>query len=478
MESSVDKAQQGNAIQAIKQYFLDFGVLRDNPREYWAIQIVNFLDSAAYFSLIAIVTVFLTSNIGWNDVHAGYIITGFTSLVTISLIFSGFFTDSLGIRRSVLLAIFVQLISRGGLLVLGLWTDAPYRMWLVVLFLVLTAPGLAMTITVFQAANKRFSSRRSRSASFNLWYLIMNLGGVVGGLLIDVVRLRLQIDNSYIFAFGVLSGVLSILTALFLITREHGVEDEPEEPTDSAGNKLPTKSAWEIFTSVVRESAFWRFIVLMVAFLGVRAVFTYMYLLMPKYWIRIIGEDVEMGFLQAVNPILIVVGLILFIPLANKFNVFKMLVFGAIISSFSLIMLVLPWQWFSSDMAVGYFRMSLAMLILLSLGEVIWSPKLNEYTAAIAPTGQEGSYLGMSMMPWFFAKTTVGIMSGHMLVRWCPEGTGQKIAAGGLAFWDSPEAMWLLLFFWAILGPLLAIVFSGWLTKGADLEPASRAGKK
>lgn len=499
MSNSATANAGSGPLGPIVQYFKDFGVLKDNPREYWAIQIVNFLDSAAYFSLISIATVYLTQNIGWGDVPTGYIVTVLTSLVTISLVFSGFFTDALGIRRSVILAISLQTLSRGGLLLFGLWEGAPFRMWLAVISLILTAPGLAMTITVFQSANKRFSTRRSRSASFNLWYLIMNLGGVAAGGVIDLVRLQLGIDNSYIFAFGAVAGVLSVATGIFLIRSEEQATDEeelevvPSKPNPAeegsaeersaeegpAGSSAEPpaeggrRSAWELFKSVVRQSAFWRFIVLMVSVLGVRAAWTYMYLLMPKYWIRIIGEDVEMGFLQAINPTCVVIGLIIMIPIANKFNVFKMLVFGAFFSSLSLLVLVMPYEWFGSGIASGYFRMSVIMLVVLSFGEVIWSPKLNEYTAAIAPQGQEGSYLGMSMMPWFFAKTAVGVMSGHMLARWVPEGVDQEIEAGTLSFWESPEAMWLLLFFWAIVGPLLAIVFSGWLTKGADLDPGA-----
>ena len=73
------------AGQMILQYFRDFKVLADNPKEYWIIQGINFLDSMAYFSMIAIVTVFLSDNIGWDDVNAGYIVTAFTMGVTITL---------------------------------------------------------------------------------------------------------------------------------------------------------------------------------------------------------------------------------------------------------------------------------------------------------------------------------------------------------------------------------------------------------
>jgi POT family proton-dependent oligopeptide transporter len=212
----------------------------------------------------------------------------------------------------------------------------------------------------------------------------------------------------------------------------------------------------------------------------VRAVFLYMYLLLPLYWTRVIedvsGEKTDMGLLQAINPILIVVGIILFIPFSNRYNVFSMLTFGAMISASSLLIMVLPWQLFGADMAQAYFTMSVLMLVVLSVGEVIWSPKLNEYIASIAPAGQEGTYLGMSMVPWFAAKLVVGAISGHLLTRWVPEGIGPQLQAGGVEFWDSPEAMWLLLFVWAISGPLIALVFRRWFTSGMGASDMGNSG--
>ena len=53
----------------------------------------------------------------------------------------------------------------------------------------------------------------------------------------------------------------------------------------------------------------------------------------------------------------------------------------------------MPWQWFGNTIASGYFMMSVLMMVLLSVGEIIWSPKLYDYIATVAPKGQEGAYL-------------------------------------------------------------------------------------
>jgi dipeptide/tripeptide permease len=463
--------QPKSAWEVIRNYFLDFKVLKDCPREYWTIQVINLLDSFAYFAFLNIAVVFLSENLGFSDVKAGYVFTIFTTTTTLMLFFSGFITDALGIRKAFYAAMALLLISRGGIVACGFFPGIPHRQILIWPLFLLLAPGTAMVQTVFQSAIRRYTSHRARSAGFSMWYLVMNIGAALGGFVIDFVRLTLKADNTWIMNVGVFAAVICTLLTLLFIRSEMQVRaaGEAEEPAseENAERKMP----WQILREVVTQSAFWRFLVLVSCLIGVRAVFLYMALLSPKYWLRVIGENAPMGMFQAINPILIVAGLILFIPIANKFNIYRMLVFGGFISSISLLALAVPWRWFSSNYVIAYTAMTYIQLIVLSVGEIIWSPKLQEYTAAVAPPGQEGSYLGMSLLPYFIAKTFISLLSGHMLLRFCPEGITPQIAAGTLSFWRSPEAMWLILSGFALVGLAFAVLFKGWLTRGVNLDP-------
>lgn len=470
---SVASTKQKSALDAIRGYFLDFNVLKDCRKEYWTIQVINLLDCLAYFSFLNIAVVFLSQTLGFSDIGAGYAFTIFTTTVTLMLFFSGFITDSLGIKKSLYLAMALLLISRGGITLCGFFPNLPHRQVLIWPLFFLLAPGTAMVQTVFQAAIRRYTSGRARSAGFSLWYLVMNIGAALGGLSIDFVRLTMKLDNTWIINIGVVTAVLcTILTLLFIRSelQVYAAGEKSEEDEKPKERKMP----WQILREVVTQSAFWRFLVLVSCLIWVRAIFLYMALLQPKYWLRVIGDQAPMGLFQAINPILIVVGLILFIPIANKFNIYKMLVFGGVISSISLFALVMPWRWFGTDMASAYTTMTVIQLVILSIGEIIWSPKLQEYTAAVAPPGQEGSYLGMSLLPYFLAKTFISLLSGHMLLRFCPEGIAPEIAAGTLSFWHTPEAMWLILSGLALLGLAVAMIFKGWLTRGVNLDPVQQ----
>jgi dipeptide/tripeptide permease len=138
--------------------------------------------------------------------------------------------------------------------------------------------------------------------------------------------------------------------------------------------------------------------------------------------------------------------------------------------------LALPWQWYSGDIAQAHYLMALVCMVIVTIGEVLWSPKLYEFTAAIAPKGQEGTYLGLSLLPWFLAKTLVSAFSGHMLEYWSPEKADvngvaiplqQAMIHHQISYWHSPAAMWLVLGVYALVGCIIAALLRGWLTQGA-----------
>ncbi|MCF7734007.1 MAG: hypothetical protein K9N23_20145 [Akkermansiaceae bacterium] len=164
-------------------------------------------------------------------------------------------------------------------------------------------------------------------------------------------------------------------------------------------------------------------------------------------------------------------GLIILIPIIGRYPVFKMLIYGALITSIALFPMAVPWMIYPWDIVTTHYVMAILAMVLVTLGEVIWSPRLNEYTASIAPKGQEGAYLGMSMIPWFAAKTTVSLISGHLLSRWALETVDidgkavplqQAMIDGQLSYWDRPEAMWLYLGLFALAGCLVAWSLREW----------------
>jgi hypothetical protein len=279
---------------------------------------------------------------------------------------------------------------------------------------------------------------------------------------------------------GALAALLCLIVGKLMVKSEEQLVSPDDPPAAQAEEKqVARKNPWTMWREMISEKALWRLLVLIALIVGVRAVYSYLYLLMPKYWLRTIGPDANIGTLNAINPIGIVIGLVLFIPFANKFSVFRMLVYGAMISSIALFPMALPWTIYGMPIGQAHYVMALLCMVLVTIGEVVWSPKLYEYTAAIAPKGQEGTYLGLSLVPWFIAKTMVSAFSGHLLEFWSPEKAKingvevplqQAMVNHQLDYWHRPEAMWLLLGGYALAGCIIAAFLEKWFTASTKKE--------
>jgi MFS family permease len=95
-----------------------------------------------------------------------------------------------------------------------------------------------------------------------------------------------------------------------------------------------------------------------------------------------------------------------------------------------------------------WYVMIFLFVVLLSVGEAFYSPRLYEYTAAIAPKGQEASYMAMSSLPFFFAKLAVAPLSGFLLAHFCPD-TGPRHSG----------TLWLVVGLSTMIAPLGLLVF-------------------
>jgi MFS family permease len=103
-----------STLDLMLDYFRGFKVLRETRREYWGIQLINFLDCTCYFGLLTIATVFLSEDLGFSDRAAGYSTAVFTSATSLLLFVSGMYTDWLGIRRSLNISMLAMLLLRAG----------------------------------------------------------------------------------------------------------------------------------------------------------------------------------------------------------------------------------------------------------------------------------------------------------------------------------------------------------------------------
>lgn len=329
---------------------------------------------------------------------------------------------------------------------------------LVILTLIPIAFGEAVMVPAIYAALRRYTNKRTSGTGFNFQYLTMNIAAVLAGVSIDL--LRVPLGNESIFLFGALLAVVCTVGVAFLRSHVEVMDDGSvveATPDPEAKREMP----WTIFWEVVREKQFHRFLLFILLLIGVRLVFTHQFMVMPKYYTRVMGHDAPIGLLNAINPAIITIGLILFIPVIARFSVFRLILVGTTISAMSVFALCIPGKFFTGlgwSLESGYLALILAQIIVFAVGEVIWSPRLQEYTVTIAPKGREGSYLSFSVLPMFLAKPLNGFLSGRLLADYCPEGVLDEISAGTRSYTEGPEMMWVIFAAIAISSPILIIL--------------------
>lgn len=472
-----------------------FTMLRSAPRELWVIYGAYILENLAYkVGAASVLTLWLSSDLGFGDKGAGVMFATWSAIMTLITVMVGPLTDVLGIRRTFIMGFWVCLISRAVMT----FSTAP---WLVLPFgLYLQAVGIALMGPVMAAAMKRYSTAAQRSMAFSLYYALMNLGFACGDYIFDKLRggmgelgqwtvpllgmelstYRVLILLSLVFTipglimvWGLLrEGVEMTENGIRIVNRKESETPTPNWITATLGTIRQTMvQTGHIFAGLWKQPAFLRFITFMTLVVFVRMIFYHLNVTFPKFGIRELGEGAPFAQLTGVlNSLLIVVLVPICGVLTQRFTAYRMVALGSLISSLSVFFIAMPPAWFQplADGWMGsliahswlgvqgpvnpYYISIFLFIVFLSIGEALWSPRLYEYAAAIAPKGQEASYMSLSMLPYFGAKFLVGGSSGFLLDQYCPA-EGPR---------DS-GTMWLIIACTALITPIGAFVFRKYL---------------
>lgn len=443
----------------MKSFIEKFTVLRGAPRELWVIYLTKVLEILAYGLMSSTLVLWLSSDLGYSDTAAGDTIAIWSTVLTLVTVLVGSLVDAIGVRKSFLAGFLFVLVARVVMTV----TTSPFLALTFGLFPL--AVGLAMMVPVMNAALRIYTSPAQRTMAFAMFYTLMNVGFAIAGWLFDAVRSRLgeygtqtllgmELSTYRVLFFWATVATLPgfLITWLFLRpgveVTDKGIEIVEQKPkyTDKStltGMWLSMRDAGRetlrIFSGVWKQPNFGRFLVFLSLIVMIRLVFYHMHYTFPKYGIRELGNGAPIGQLWSVlNPVIIVILTPLVGAFTGRISSYSMIAVGSSFAALPVFFLAMPAAWFAG-LADGPFGHLIAhtwlgvegpvnplyvsitlFVFFFSIGEAIWSPRLYEYTAAIAPKGQEGSYMAFSLLPYFVAKLFVGMMSGRLLEHYCP----------------------------------------------------------
>jgi len=205
--------------KAFINYFSEFKVLKATTKEFWLTNAIQFFDGLSYFSMITILSLYLTDNCGFSDVDSGKWVGFFTLYITAFVFAVGSICDSIGIRRSFFVGIGLLMVSRLALGILPLFVRGEALQYSAATAILVMALGTAFMNPVVSASIRRFTTKENRSTGFNAYYLIMNVGAILAGFaVVDGFRNSLGKlhGNMAIMDFGFLMSLACMICAYFI----------------------------------------------------------------------------------------------------------------------------------------------------------------------------------------------------------------------------------------------------------------------
>jgi MFS family permease len=455
-----------------------FTVIFGARRELWLTFLLKFLIYTAFSVTNKTMVLWLSRDLGFSDQAALAMVGwGWAPAMTVFTLLAGSLTDAIGLKRTFYLGVAICTVARSVMVT----TTIP---WLALSCGVLPlAIGEALGTPVLLAATRRYSTTAQRSMSFSLIYMVMNVGYLAAGYIFDFVRR--SSGHFSLFGFELtthqqlfmvsLAIEIIIFPAIYFIRR--GEEEQAKSRARSAsllGGIAQTvrQSATEtvqLFRRLIGQSAFTRilFFFLLIGFL--KAIFLQMDYVFPKFGDRVLGMGAPVGRLANINGWMIIVLVPVVGALTQRLAAYRMVIVGGAICAAGVFIMALPTTWFLSAVESGfgqwighsylglqgaihpYYIMSALYLIVFSVGEAFYSPRVYEYAAAIAPKGQEASYGALAYLPFLVGKLLIGT-AGWVLAAFVPENGPRR-----------PELMWLTFALAASVAPIGLIVFQRYI---------------
>jgi len=470
-------------LAGVRGFLAKFTVLKDAQRNLWLTFLIKFLIYTAYSVTNKTMVLWLSKDLGFSDQAAGALVGWvWAPAMTVFTLLAGSLTDAIGLRRTFFLGVAICTIARS---VMVVTTIPSLALACGVLPL---AVGEALGTPVLLAATRRYSTVPQRSISFSIIYMIMNIGYFAAGWIFDYVRqLHLHVSlfgfepSSYQQLFMVsLAFEIVLFPVIYFIRRGAEANNGGRVIEKSSGDDGTPPSFWKsigetvrqtaidtahLFRRLIGQSGFYRLLVFFLFIGFLKAIFLQMDYVFPKFGIRELGVNAPVGKLSAINAIVIICLVPIVGALTQKFAAYRMVVIGGAICAAGVFIMALPTEWFlsASHSMIGqwlghgylglqgsihpYYIMAALYLIVFSVGEAFYSPRVYEYAAAIAPKGQEASYGSLAYLPFLVGKLLVGA-SGWLLAAYVPEHGPRH-----------PGTMWLIFALAASVAPVGLIVF-------------------
>jgi POT family proton-dependent oligopeptide transporter len=367
-------------------------------RPFWVANFTELFERLAYYGATAVLAIYLSEQIHFSKELTGWLMGIFGFVVWFLPVLGGTLADRFGFRRALMVAYLVMTI---GYFLLGSlsapWMQAARQAlsdkWLVLAILMIPALGPAVVKPCVAGTTARASTENVRSIGYSIYYTLVNVGATLGPIVAWLVRKPLGLGIENVFRVSALS-VFLMFCATFVFFRE------PEKPGEQKVASVP--AALKNMFVVLRN---FRFVLFLLIFSSFYVVFWQEFISAPLFLRGYVDPNANADLLLSIDPLVVICFQILISYLTRKIAAFSAMTLGLLVSSLSWLILALH------PTTVGF----VAALVVLALGEITQSARYYEYVSRLAPSGQQGLYMGYAFLPIAIGYFIAGPLGGYLL---------------------------------------------------------------
>lgn len=379
------------------------------PKEFWLANFMELCERAAYYGFFIVLTLYLTDIVGFDDKATGVVAGIFFALLYFFPPFVGAIGDKIGFRNGLIFAFSFLTV---GYFFLGVF----HSKIMVIFFLFVVLIGGSFIKPLITGTVAKTTTEANKARGFSLFYWIVNIGAFGGKTVVPSIRQGIGLEYVNFFSAG-----MSFLALLFVIFIFRIDENRKEDG----------KSISDVLNALKKIFATPRLIILTLIVAGFWIIQHQLYATMPKYVIRLLGEDAKPEWLANVNPLVVVIFVVGITQFTKKYKAVSVMFIGMIIMPISALAMAMSQSLENLTGPqidiFGLFTMHpLTIMMIVGIGiqglaECFISPRFLEYFANQAPDGEEGVYMGFSHLHSFFSALIGFIMSGFLLDAYCPD---------------------------------------------------------
>ncbi len=379
------------------------------PRAFWMVNVMEMLERLAYYGVRVVIPIYIAQadeigGLHFSQSDKGLIFMLWALVQTGVPVFSGGFADRYGYKRTIAASIAIK--AAGYLLMATQTAFWPFTFGCLVL-----AFGTAIFKPGVQGTMLRTLRKENSSVGWGTFYMLVNIGGFLGPPLAH-----------FLYGYSwptVFYGCAVIVSLNFLMLLTY---PDIEAGGDQSGG------VWKVAKITIQNLVQPRLAAFILIMAGFWLMFMQLFDMLPNFivdWVdsaSIVqllhlpamfttvtprGRMIAQEWMINLDSGLIILGVVWISHLVARMRRIQSIFFGIVVSSLGLV-------------AAG-FSMSGVLCILgilcFAVGEMLSSPKMNDYLGVIAPEGQKALYMGYANMPVAIGWAIGSLMGGEIYGR-------------------------------------------------------------